>query len=277
MTSTASTRDAQAHARAQAGTVVDAMPVVPASRYGSPPAGVGQEDLTWVETVGGGGYTSKVIARGTVVRMTDRDGDACAHVVAYNADQPWERLNVADTVKVPWQAYVTVGHPLLSDQGRVLATVISDTSAAHDALCGVSSRARNEQRYGDGSAHGSSPAGRELLLLAAAKHGLGPRDVATGVSFFKGSRVAEDGTFLAPASSDAGAFIDLRAEMPLIVLVANVPHPLDPRAEYTCTTLEIVAWRGGPTGVEDPLWTSTPELERAFLNTEDYARARGLD
>ena len=159
MTSTASTRDAQAHARAQAGTVVDAMPVVPASRYGSPRAGVGEEDLTWVETVGGGGYTSKVIARGTVVRMTDRDGDACAHVVAYNADQPWERLNVADTVKVPWQAYVTVGHPLLSDQGRVLATVISDTSAAHDALCGVSSRARNEQRYGDGSAPAAHPRG----------------------------------------------------------------------------------------------------------------------
>jgi urea carboxylase-associated protein 2 len=230
----------------------------------------------WSETVAGGGYTSKVLARGTLVRLTDLQGDACAHVLLYNADQPWERLNVADTVKVPWQAYLGAGHPLLSDQGRVLATIVDDTSGSHDALLGTSVRAVNEERYGDGSPEGAAPAGRELFLVAAAKHGLGPRDVAPSLSFFKGVRVEADGDFAFAGSAGAGAHVELRAELPLVMLVANVPHPLDPREEYTCTALEVVARRGAPTAPGDPLWSSTPELERAFLNTADYAGARGI-
>lgn len=47
---TATTAGARAHARAQAGTITDSMPVVPASRWPNPPAGVAA-DLTWAETV----------------------------------------------------------------------------------------------------------------------------------------------------------------------------------------------------------------------------------
>jgi hypothetical protein len=39
----------------------------------------------------------------------------------------------------------------------------------------------------------------------------------------------------------------------------------------------VLAWRGSPTQPDDPLWTHTPELERALLNTHDYVTARGLD
>lgn len=272
MSDTASPHGARAHARAQAGQVAKAMPYRPPSTWPDAPA----SDLVWAETVAGGGYASKVLARGTALRLADPQGDACAHVLLYNADQPWERLCIADTVKVPWQAYLGAGHPLLSDQGRVLATIMDDASMRHDALCGTSVRARNEERYGDGSPQGPSPAGRELLLLAAAKHGLGPRDLGPSVSFFKGVRVARDGALVFEGSAGPGVHVELRSELPLIVLVANVPHPLDPRADYSCSTLEILAWRSRPTAPGDALWTSTPELERAFLNTDDYARARGI-
>jgi urea carboxylase-associated protein 2 len=275
VSSTATTLGARDHARAQAGGVAAAMPVLPASRAERVPDGVPRERLTWAETVAGGGYTSKVIDRGTTLRLADPAGDACAHVLLHNADQPWERLNVADTVKVPWQAYVTTGHPLLSDQGRVLATVVADSSGRHDALCGTSVRLGNERHYGDGSPEGPSPAGRELFLVAAAKHGLGPRDVPPSVSFFQGVRVEPDGGLRFEGSAGPGTHVELRAELPLIVLVSNVPHPLDPRAAYTCSTLELLAWRGEPTAPGDPLWTSSPELERAFLNTADYVEARG--
>jgi urea carboxylase-associated protein 2 len=265
VSTTGTTHAAREHARAQAGGLAEAMPLVPAP-----------DGAVWSETVAGGGYTSKVLARGTTVRLTDIHGDACAHVLLYNADQPWERLNVADTVKVPWQAYLAAGHPLLSDQGRVLATIVADSSGSHDALCGTSVRAVNEERYGDGAPQGGSPAGRELFLIAAAKHGLGIRDLPPSVSFFKGVRVEEDGRLLFLDSARPGLSVELRAELPLVVLVANVPHPLDPRAEYTCTTLSVEAWRGEPTRPGDSLWIATPEVERAFLNTADYAEARGI-
>jgi urea carboxylase-associated protein 2 len=275
--STRTTHEARAHARAQAGTTAEAMPTLPASAWPAPPDGVAAEDLTWAETVAGGGYASKVLARGTTLRLTDVAGDACAHLLLYNAEGPWERLNVADTVKVPWQAYMTSGHPLLSDQGRVLATLVTDTSGRHDALCGTSSKAANQARYGDGSPQGPSPAGRELQLLAAAKHGLGPRDVPPSLSFFQGVRVDPAGGGLRfEGSAGAGKAVELRIELPVVAIIANVPHPLDPRPEYTASTLEVLAWRGAPTAPDDPLWSSTPELERAFLNSTDYAVARGI-
>jgi uncharacterized protein len=274
--STSTTHGARDHARAQGGTVVEAMPTLPASAWPAPPEGVAADDLTWAEVVAGGNYTNKVIARGTTIRLTDLSGDACAHVLLFNADQPWERLNVADTVKVPWQAYLGTGHPLLSDQGRVLATVVQDTSGAHDALCGTTSAAANTARYGNGEAQGPSPAGRELLMLGALKHGLGPRDVPPSLSFFQGVTVGEDGVLTFVGSAGAGCSVMLRAELPLVVLIANVPHPLDPREAYTCTSLEVLAWRGAPTAPDDPLWVATPEGERAYRNTEDYATARGL-
>ncbi|HST43290.1 MAG TPA: urea amidolyase associated protein UAAP1 [Conexibacter sp.] len=277
-TTTATTHGARDHARAQAGATAEAMPVLPARAASGLPDGVPQERLTWVETVAGGGYASRVLARGTTLRLTDLHGDACAHVLLYNADQPWERLNVADTVKVPWQAYLGAGHPLLSDQGRVLASVVTDTSGHHDALCGTSSRDANARRYGadGGLAHGPAPAGRELFVLAAAKHGLAPRDIPPSLSFFQGVKVEPDGALRFDGSAGAGAHVELRAELPLVVLIANVPHPLDGREDYTCSTLALHAWSGRPTQADDPLWSATPESERAFLNTADYADARGL-
>jgi urea carboxylase-associated protein 2 len=274
--STSTTQSAREHARAQAGAAVEAMPVLPASAWPNPPVGVPPADLVWAETVAGGGYTSKVVAAGTTVRLTDLHGEACAHLLLYNADATWERLNVADTVKVPWQAYIGTGHPLLSDQGRVLATIVADGSGHHDALCGTTTRAANGARYGDGSPEGPSPAGRELFLLGAAKQGLGPRDIPPSLSFFQGVRVDVDGGLNFIGSPGPGAMVELRAELPLVVLLANVPHPLDPRPAYTSTALEVLAWRGEPTRPLEGLWSSTPEMERAFLNTADYRDARGI-
>jgi uncharacterized protein len=276
VSATSTTWAARDHARSQAGIVSEAMPVLPAGSYTPVPEGVTADDLTWAETVAGGGYTSKVLARGTALRLRDLGGDACAHVLLYNADQPWERLNVADTVKVPWQAYLGGGHPLLSDQGRVLATLVDDTSGRHDTLCGTTTRLGNEERYGDGSPQGPTAAGRELFILAAAKHDLGPRDLPPSVSFFQGVRVDAEGALRFEGSAGPGAHVVLRAELPLIVLIANTAHPVDPRESFTCTTLEVLAWRGEPTTPDDPLWTSTPELERALLNTADYLQARGI-
>lgn len=272
---TATTAGARAHARAQGGTVIDSMPTLPASAANAP-AGVAAEDLVWAETIAGGGYASKVLARGTTVELTDLEGDACTHLLLFNAFEPVERLNIADTVKVLWQAYVTAGHPLLSDQGRVLATVTADTAERSDTFVGTSTLSANQKRYGSGSPESGSPAGRELFTLAAAKHGLSRRDLPPSISFFQGVRVKPDGSFDFLGSSGPGAQVRLVVEMPVTLLIVNVPHPLDPRPDYVSTPVRVRAWRDSPTGPDDPQWSATPEGERAYLNTADYLTARGI-
>jgi uncharacterized protein len=234
---TASTAAARSHARAQADTAELVTPPTP--------EGVSDTNVVWAEQIPADGYATKVLGRGTALRITDVDGGACVHLMLLRAGAPWERLNVADTVKVPWQAYLGVGHPLLSDQGRVLATIVGDTSGRHDALCGPTAE------------------GRGLLTRAAAKHGLGPRDIPGTVSFFRGVRVAPDGDLQVSGSAGAGTYVELVIHLPVIVLAVNCPHPL---AGSATTAADVVAW-AAPDRLHS-LRNTDPEYHRAVQNTE---------
>lgn len=265
---TATTAGARDHARAMAGTVVAAMPTLPPTEATDLPSGVEAADVLWDEVVAPGGYTSVVLPVGARLRLTDVDGDACAGLLLHRADRPAERLNVADTVKVQWQAYLGPGSLLLSGQGRVLAAIVDDTSGRHDALCGTSTEPANTGRYGDGAADGPCPNGRDHMALALAKHGLGRGDVAPNVNLFKGAPVASDGTIGWDGDVRPGTHVELRAELPLIASIVDVPHPADPRPDYTVTGLRVTAWRGDPAGADDPIRLATPEATRAYLATE---------
>lgn len=234
------------------------------------PEGAGDATLLWAETVGGGGYASRRLPRGAVLRLTDTLGDACVQLLVHNARQPAERLNVADTVKVQWQAYLREGALLLSDLGRVLMTVVADTSGRHDCLCGCSVRRANDARYGDGHAGGAHPNGRDLLALGLAKLGLERRDVGPNVTFFKSARVAADGALHLEGEPRPGTHVDLRAEVDVLVALADTPHPLDERETYTATPVRCLAWLPAAPAGEDPFRTATPERERAFLNTDEH-------
>lgn len=252
------------------------MPYLPPSTAPFAPEGVAAEDLRWAETVAPGGYTHLRVARGTRLRFTDPTGDASAAVLLFNAVEPGERLNVADTQKIPWQAYLGEGHPLLSGDGRVLATIGADTSGHHDAFCGTTSDAFAIERYGDAAPEGPSPSGHGLLRLAASKHGLTVRDLPPSVSFFQGVRANAEGDLEWLGSAGPGASVELVAELPLIVLVANVPHPLDPRDDYVVGPLQVTAWASRPTGEGDAVFSLTPERERAYRNSITYAALAGL-
>ncbi|RRR40213.1 DUF1989 domain-containing protein [Mycolicibacter terrae] len=236
---TDSTRGARSHARAQAHRAQMRIPVAPDD--------VDSSSLVWAESIPANGYATKVLARGGRIRFIDVDGGACAHLLLYRAEAPWERLNVADTMKVPWQAYLGAGHPLLSDQGRVLATVVADSSGHHDMLCGPDAT------------------GRQLLLLGAIKHGLDIRDVAPSVSLFRGVRVEPgSGALEFTGSAGAGAAVDLLIHLPVLLVVVNAAHPLDP--DPPATALDVLGWKAGEQLVTPA--NQDPEYLRARENTE---------
>lgn len=261
---------ARDHARAMGGTVVEAMPKLPPVADDLP-EGVSADDLVWEETIAAGGYSGRRLARGTRLRMIDVAGDACASINIFNAEMPTERLNVADTVKVQWNAYLEAGKLLLSDMGRVLMSIVEDGAQTHDAFCGTSNADTNAAKYGEGRNSCEYPSSRDRLLLGAAKFGLGRRDTHPCVNFFKGTRIEADGAItpvIGPFS--AGREVVLRAEMDVIVVLANCPHVLDPRGDYSVTPLRVTAWRGPVTPEDDAIRNAAPESLRAFLNSEDY-------
>jgi uncharacterized protein YcgI (DUF1989 family) len=111
--------------------------------------------------------------------------------------------------------------------------------------------------------------------VALAKHGLTPRDLPPTLSLFKGASVLDDGTLEFRPGAGAGRHVVLLTEMPVLVVLANVAHVLDPRPDYTVTRVRVTAWRSPATRPYDERWTSSPEAERAYLNTSDHLEARG--
>jgi urea carboxylase-associated protein 2 len=228
--------------------------------------------MLWEETIGAGGYAAKELHRGARLRLVDLRGDACTSMLVFNSERPIERLNVADTMKVQWNAYLQTGSLLLSDMGRPLMSLLSDDAGTHDGFCGPSNE-HTPRAYGDTGAWGRHPNARGRLLLGVAKFGLGRKDVHPCVNWFKGVRIAPDGsTILDPGPFPPGRSVVLRAEMNIIVVLANCPHVLDQRPTYEAGPVRISAWRGPITPPDDPIRNASPESERAFLNVEEYFR-----
>ena len=264
---------ARAHARAMASARVRAMPVVPATATPDPPVGVAAAAMLWDETIAAGGYASRALSRGARLRLTDLDGDGCVSMLLFNAERPGERLNVADTIKVQWNAYLGEGRALLSDMGRALMSILHDDAGTHDVFCGPSNERGNARKYGDGANHGGHPNARDRLLIALGKYGLGRRDLHPSVTWFKGVRIEPDGaTRIEIGPFHPGRSVTLRADMDVIVIVANCPHPLDPRPAYEAAPVRAQAWRGEVAGPEDAMRRRAPEIERAFANVDEYYR-----
>jgi urea carboxylase-associated protein 2 len=272
---TATLAGARDDARAQAVSTGDperstgrVLPAGEAARAAGLPEGVEASSVRWAETIGAGGYAARRLARDTVLRIDDLEGDACVQLLAFSAANTAERLNVADTVKVQWQAYPGEGALLLSDLGRVLLTIVADTSGGHDCLCGGSNRRGNDERYGDGSVSGPAPNARDLLVLGAMKQGLTRRDVGPCINLFRSVAVDEDGG-LRLLDRSGPASVELRAELDVVVVVANTPHPLDDRPTYAAGPVRLTAW-SAERPADDPWRATSPERLRAFLNTEDH-------
>lgn len=238
------------------------------------PAGVDAADVIWDEIVPLGGYASRRLPRGARLHLQDRDGDACVQCIVHNAEAPAERLNVADTVKVQWQAYLGEQGLLLSDMGRVLMTLELDTSERHDCLTGVTNARVAAAKYGDGAASGPTPNARDLLVLGVAKFGLGRADVPPAVNLFKSVRVGEDGALVFDGDARPGAIVGLRAEVDVVVTLAVTPHVLDPRSTYEGNAVRATAWRADAAGVDDTARASSPERTRAFENAEEWLRGQ---
>lgn len=218
---------------------------------------------------------SVVLRRGHALRLTDLDGGANCAALFYNAANPTERYNMADTLKAQHTAMLTAGHVCYSDMGRVLVSITHDERGWHDTFCGVSDAALVARKYGELRYQEARNAfhrnGRELFLIELGKHGLGRRDLVANVNFFSRVTVAEDGglDFVAPLAG-AGDTVELRAEMDTLVILNTCPHPLDPAPHWAPRPVRASIVKVPPAAADDACRTSSAENGRGFANTAIY-------
>lgn len=238
----------------------------PTPRDGAP---IAPETVRHTETIPGGWYWTKVIRRGEGLRLANTTGNSGVALFAWNLADTSERYNSADTVKVQWTADIRKGRVLLSDMGRVLFSIVEDTCCAHDTIIGGSTPASNLAKYGDAALRNT----RENMWLAAAKHGLGVRDVAPVISFFAPVSFVDHKPVWRDGIVQAGDFVDLRAELDLIVAVSNCPHPLAPESTFAPGPVTATVFRLPEPAADDLCRTATAEARRGFENNATYLQA----
>lgn len=232
------------------------------------------------ETLRPGQGWSRRLARGQILRIIDGTGRACVSALFYNSRDPVERYNMADTLKAQYTAFLTAGRVLYSDMGRVLVSVIADSCGWHDTISGCGDAASNQARYGAGpyqelrnDFHRNA---RDNFVVELSKRGMGKRDLVANVNFFVRVSTDDEGKIgWSAGNSQAGAYVDLRAEMDTLVVLSNTPHPLDPQPEYDPPPVELSIRQAVPSelaGPRDLCRISRPENARGFDLTEAYAR-----
>jgi urea carboxylase-associated protein 2 len=216
------------------------------------------------EQVPAGWYATVRLRRGEALRIIDDSGRASVSLIGWRAEDTSERINCADTVKVQWSAAISKGRVILSDMGRVFVSLVEDTSGTHDTLVGGSTPASTLAAFG-----ATTRNTHENFLAAAAKIGLGLRDIPPCVTFFAPVSVDAKGRFLWNAGRKRpGDFVDLRAEMNLVLVLSNCAHPLDPARPAAAEPIGLVRYRAPAPAHDDPCRTALSEIVRAFEFTD---------
>ena len=186
-----------------------------------------------------GSYWARTISQGHMLRVIDLEGKQAVDFLCYNAADPTERYNAADTMKIAGTIFLTRGHSLYSDMGRPLFTIVQDTCGRHDTIGGCCSAESNFVRYGEGA----TPNCRDSFLTALAPFGLGKKDIVANVNFFMSVPVEPGGSMaLVEGYSVPGDYVDLRADMEVLAVVSNCPQTRNPVNGYNPTPIRLITW-----------------------------------
>jgi urea carboxylase-associated protein 1 len=188
---------------------------------------------------------TRVVRAGETLRIVDLEGNQAVDFLCYNAADLDERYSAAETIVGQGNIFLTTGTVLRSNEGHPLMTVVADTCGRHDTIGGACSCESNTVRYGHHTKH--QHACVENFLLALAPHGRGKRDLVSNINWFMNVPVLADGTLgIVDGISASGKYLELRAEIDVLVAISNCPQINNPCNGFNPTPIRVTVT--APTG-----------------------------
>jgi urea carboxylase-associated protein 1 len=183
------------------------------------------------------------VCRGETFRIVDVEGNQAVDTLFFNAANSEERYSAPDTIRSQGNLYLTTGTQLLSGEGNVMLTIVADTCGRHDTLGGACSAESNTVRYALEKRNMHSCRDNFLLALARSGVGLTKRDLPSNINFFMNVPVTPQGALtFADGISGAGRYVEMHAEMDVIVLISNCPQLNNPCNAYNPTPVRVMVW-----------------------------------
>jgi uncharacterized protein len=226
----------------------------------------------YTHELGSGDKWSARIGKGKSIKFTAQEAGANVSLLLYHADNPAERYNMPDTLKAQHTSHLTEGHILMSDNGKVLASIVQDSLGWHDPIGGYIGRQQTDSQYGTTSYQNQLNdwyrSGEENFTMELIRQGLTTKDLVPNVNLF--SKIACDDAgvmHFAEGHSQKGDTVTLRTEMDVILIVSNTPNPHDPSTAYPSVPVEVEITEADPAAEDDKCVNHLPENKRAFENT----------
>lgn len=202
------------------------------------------EQADYREILDAGDYWMQPIKKGQVLRILDLEGNQAADTLFYSLDDPSERYSAFDTLREQGNIYLTAGSKLLSNRGNQMLEIVADTCGRHDTLGGACATESNTVRYA--LERKGMHACRDSWMLAVARHeefGVNKRDITHNINFFMNVPVTpEGGLTFEDGISGAGKYVEMQANMDVIVLLSNCPQLNNPCNGYNPTPVELILW-----------------------------------
>ena len=161
------------------------------------------------------------LEKGRILRVIDPEGEQVSDVMAFasaglgRADAT-EWLSSGRTIDYNNTIYPTTGHVLYSNLSNPMFTILEDKVGRHDFLLTPCSPETFEMLYE--SHEGYHPSCLENLTENLKRFGTKVDDIPTTFNVFMNVEVLPSGEItIGPPLSKAGDFVDLRAEMNLVV------------------------------------------------------------
>lgn len=235
------------------------------------------ETVLFDEVLVGGGRWSKIIRKGQVLRIVNTEATSGLSALFYNVHERTERYNAADTVKIQYNAYLKEGKALYSDMGRILMSIITDSCETHDTVCGYTMASDIAGLCGIGNYQSKRNCyyknDFDNFLVELGKYGMGRRDIMPCLNLFADARIGEGGELIYRDNSvPAGSFIELRAEMDVLVVLSNTVHVLSTNQSYDVKPVNLIVYQGEEAAGDDLCVIDSERSERAFVNTKNYMK-----
>jgi hypothetical protein len=126
---------------------------------------------------------------------------------------------------------------------------VADTCGRHDTLGGACAAESNQVRYAIEKRYMHSCRDSFLLECALHRPQLGKRDLTSNINFFMNVPVTEQGGLrFADGVSAAGRYVELRAEMDVLLVISNCPQLNNPCNAYNPTPVEVIVFEPGQVG-----------------------------
>ena len=188
-----------------------------------------------------------VVGKGEVFRIVDLEGNQAADTLFYSAADPSERYSAQDTIREQANIYLTTGTKLMSTRGNPMLTIVADTCGRHDTLGGACAMESNMVRYAIETRYmhacrNSFMKAVRAWRLPGGEH-MSKRDITANINFFMNVPVTPSGGLkFDDGVSDAGKYVEMRAEMDVIAVISNCPQLNNPCNAYNPTPVEAIIW-----------------------------------